>query len=89
MTPTPDQREKALERLSQIEIQMRALGQASPVAISEIRAALTAPPQVPQEVVDALRDLRGCCNLPPENQYKWRCMVKADEALALLTQGRE
>jgi len=107
MTPTPDQREKALKYATrERDAFARQVRDCQSATHSEFKnalpmyqnrleilkaivAALTAPPQVPQEVVDALRDLRGCCNLPRENQYKRQCMVKADEALALLTRGKE
>lgn len=54
-----------------------------PEQVQQIKSALQSP-AVPREVVDALRDLRGCCNLPSDNHFKQSRMKKADEALALL-----
>ena len=59
---------------------------------AEIKASLTAPPQVPQEVVDILKEAKDSA----EKSRQWAgytylvvTIAKIEKALALLTQGRE
>lgn len=94
-TPTPDQREKALEAV----IPYLKAGAIVPVDIETtsillagLEAALTAPPQVPQEVVDILKEAKDSA----EKSRQWAgytylvvTIAKIEKALALLTQGRE
>lgn len=96
MTPTPDQRKAALEmiesgKLFQSDDNGRFIDKSQ--VIQTIKAALTAPPQVPEGVA-----LEWLAELVYLREYghigaKWSANeskdVWRDKALALLTQGKE
>lgn len=100
MTPTPDQREKALEAVKLWRETLEGLKQSAfenndsatyassckNLSIYDtIEAALTAPPQVPQSAIDKLHHAKAMC----ENHWSTSAKRSIEEALAILTQGKE
>jgi hypothetical protein len=83
MTPTTDQRERALEAFRQDRKSGFALQYGEDIA-DTIEAALTAPPHVPQEVVEFLDALRT-----EDHEFgSVHTHATYQKALALLMQGR-